>query len=197
MIFAGAALAQVSQRVADETLDLLLAHGVNHLDVASSYGEAEVRIRPWLEREPGRSGHQGRRADRSPARRAPAPVPGPDGRRPRRPLATARPGRSDRVGHAESAALEGALSRDQGLIRWTGVTGHAARSPRRTAAASIGSTSTRCCSVQLRHHENPYYVGNFDADETCRERERGADDQVDRAATVGARPHTGQPGTSR
>jgi aryl-alcohol dehydrogenase-like predicted oxidoreductase len=54
VIFGGAALAQVTQRVADETLDLLLAHGVNHLDVASSYGEAEVRIRPWLQREPGR-----------------------------------------------------------------------------------------------------------------------------------------------
>ena len=27
---------------------------MNHLDVASSYGEAEVRIRPWLQREPGR-----------------------------------------------------------------------------------------------------------------------------------------------
>ena len=55
VIFGGAALAQVSQRVADETLDVLLAAGVNHLDVASSYGAAEVRIRPWLRREPGLS----------------------------------------------------------------------------------------------------------------------------------------------
>ena len=54
VIFGGAALGQVSQRVADETLDVLLAHGVNHLDVASEYGEAEVRIRPWLQREPDR-----------------------------------------------------------------------------------------------------------------------------------------------
>ena len=54
VIFGGASLAEVSQRVADETLDVLLAHGVNHLDVASAYGEAEVRIRPWLQREPGR-----------------------------------------------------------------------------------------------------------------------------------------------
>src|SRR5205807_3754451 len=54
VIFGGAALARVSQGVADETLDVLLAHGVNHLDVASGYGEAEVRIRPWLQREPGR-----------------------------------------------------------------------------------------------------------------------------------------------
>src|ERR1700746_533813 len=54
VIFGGAALAQVSQQVADETLDVLLSHGVNHLDVAAAYGEAEVRIRPWLQREPGR-----------------------------------------------------------------------------------------------------------------------------------------------
>ena len=54
MIFGGASLAAVSQRVADETFDVLLSYGVNHLDVASSYGEAEVRIRPWLRREPGR-----------------------------------------------------------------------------------------------------------------------------------------------
>src|SRR4029079_3940828 len=54
VIFGGAALGQVSQRAADETLDLLLSHGVNHLDVASSYGEAEERIRPWLQRDPGR-----------------------------------------------------------------------------------------------------------------------------------------------
>ena len=54
VIFGGAALARASQRAADETLDVLLAHGVNHLDVASSYGDAELRIRPWLKREPGR-----------------------------------------------------------------------------------------------------------------------------------------------
>ena len=35
-------------------MDVLLSYGVNHLDVALSYGEAEVRIRPLLRREPGR-----------------------------------------------------------------------------------------------------------------------------------------------
>ena len=85
VIFGGAALAQVSQRVADETLDVLLAHGVNHLDVASSYGEAEVRIRPWLQREPGRFflATKGDERDRGRGPRGTAPVPGPAGRRPR------------------------------------------------------------------------------------------------------------------
>src|ERR1700743_57136 len=54
VIFGGAALGSVSRRVADEPLALLPSHGVNHLDVASAYGDAEVRIRPWLQREPGR-----------------------------------------------------------------------------------------------------------------------------------------------
>jgi aryl-alcohol dehydrogenase-like predicted oxidoreductase len=53
-IFGAAALSRVSQEVADRTLDVLLRHGVNHIDTAASYGDAELRIRPWLKREPGR-----------------------------------------------------------------------------------------------------------------------------------------------
>ena len=49
-IFGAAALASVSQDEADATLDVLLRHGVNHIDVAASYGDAELRIAPWLAR---------------------------------------------------------------------------------------------------------------------------------------------------
>ncbi|MDX1524355.1 MAG: aldo/keto reductase [Anaerolineae bacterium] len=49
-IFGGAALAQVSQAAADRTLDLLLKFGVNHIDTAADYGEAELRIGPWMAR---------------------------------------------------------------------------------------------------------------------------------------------------
>src|SRR5688572_7111420 len=52
VVFGAAALAEVSQGVADLALDLLLEHGVNHIDVAASYGEAELRVAPWLRREP-------------------------------------------------------------------------------------------------------------------------------------------------
>ena len=48
-IFGAAALAQVSQEEADQTLELLLEYGVNHIDVAASYGEAERRVGPWME----------------------------------------------------------------------------------------------------------------------------------------------------
>src|ERR1700716_2181567 len=53
-LFGAAALGRVSQEVADRTLEVLLQHGVNHIDAAASYGDAELRIRPWLKREPGR-----------------------------------------------------------------------------------------------------------------------------------------------
>ena len=47
-LFGAAALGQVTQEEADRTLEVLLQYGVNHIDVASSYGDAELRIAPWL-----------------------------------------------------------------------------------------------------------------------------------------------------
>jgi aryl-alcohol dehydrogenase-like predicted oxidoreductase len=54
VIFGGAALGNVSQEVADRALDILLEHDINHIDVAASYGDAELRVAPWLKRHPGR-----------------------------------------------------------------------------------------------------------------------------------------------
>ena len=45
-IFGAAALSRVSQADADRTLEVLLDYGVNHIDTAASYGEAELRIGP-------------------------------------------------------------------------------------------------------------------------------------------------------
>jgi aryl-alcohol dehydrogenase-like predicted oxidoreductase len=53
-IFGGAALSNVTQEEADQTLDVLLRYGVNHIDVAAGYGDAELRIAPWLQKHPGR-----------------------------------------------------------------------------------------------------------------------------------------------
>jgi aryl-alcohol dehydrogenase-like predicted oxidoreductase len=49
-IFGAAALSRVTQAEADRTLDLLLEYGVNHIDTAASYGDAELRIGPWMAR---------------------------------------------------------------------------------------------------------------------------------------------------
>jgi len=50
VIFGAAALGRVDQATADRVLDLLLEHGVNHIDTAPSYGESELRIGPWMDR---------------------------------------------------------------------------------------------------------------------------------------------------
>src|SRR5947209_3023413 len=53
VVFGAAALGRVSKADADRTLDVLLEHGVNHIDVAAGYGDAELRVAAWLAREPG------------------------------------------------------------------------------------------------------------------------------------------------
>jgi aryl-alcohol dehydrogenase-like predicted oxidoreductase len=47
-LFGAAAFWDVSQEQADQTLDLLMQYGVNHIDTAASYGEAELRLGPWM-----------------------------------------------------------------------------------------------------------------------------------------------------
>src|SRR6266540_2574767 len=53
IIFGAASLSRVTQDDADRTLDVLLQHDINHIDVAASYGDAELRVAPWLRRMPG------------------------------------------------------------------------------------------------------------------------------------------------
>ena len=53
-IFGAAGLSEVSQEVADKAMEQIIEAGVNHIDVARSYGEAELRIGPWMTRERGR-----------------------------------------------------------------------------------------------------------------------------------------------
>jgi aryl-alcohol dehydrogenase-like predicted oxidoreductase len=48
VIFGAAALGDVTKGDADRALELLLEHGINHIDVAAGYGDAELRIAPWL-----------------------------------------------------------------------------------------------------------------------------------------------------
>ena len=129
VVFGAAALAEVSQGVADRALDLLLEHGVNHIDVAASYGDAELRVAPWLRREPEaffvatKTGERSYRSAREEIRRS-----------------------LDRLGvdrvdliqlHnlvdviewdtalSSGGALEAAVeAREEGLVRFIGVTGH-------------------------------------------------------------------------
>ena len=177
VIFGGAALGNVSQEVADRTCEVLLEHGVNHIDVAATYGEAEIRIRPWLSRNPGyfflatKTGQRTAAGAREELHRS-----------------------LDRMGverfdlwqlHNLADPLEwetalspgGALeaaqqAREAGLIRWIGVTGH---------GSQIAATHRRSLerfdfdSLLLPYNhvtmQLPYYASNFEAlMETAEER---------------------------
>ncbi len=50
VIFGGASLWTASRDEANRTLDLLLEYGINHIDAAPQYGDAEIRIGPWMDR---------------------------------------------------------------------------------------------------------------------------------------------------
>jgi aryl-alcohol dehydrogenase-like predicted oxidoreductase len=49
-IFGGAALIRAARKDADRALEILLEYGVNHIDTAPRYGDAEVLIGPWMAR---------------------------------------------------------------------------------------------------------------------------------------------------
>jgi aryl-alcohol dehydrogenase-like predicted oxidoreductase len=49
-LFGAAALGNVTQDEADATMELIRAHKINHIDTAASYGDAELRLGPWIER---------------------------------------------------------------------------------------------------------------------------------------------------
>lgn len=48
VLFGAAALGGVTQIEADKTMELLLNYDVNHIDTAASYGDAELRLGPWM-----------------------------------------------------------------------------------------------------------------------------------------------------
>lgn len=50
VIIGTAGLGKVDQAEADAAMEFMLAHGVNHIDIAPSYGDAELRVGPWMPR---------------------------------------------------------------------------------------------------------------------------------------------------
>jgi len=176
-IFGAAALGSVTQDEADRILELLLRYGVNHIDVASNYGDAEVRIAPWL----GRYRSQFYLATKGDERTA-------QGAREElhRSLERMRVDYVDLwqihsiadpiewdVALSPGGALEAAIAaKQQGLIRAIGVTGH---------GLQIAATHRRSLerfdfdAVLLPYNyltmQNPYYAENFNAlVQTCQQR---------------------------
>lgn len=129
VVFGGAGLSKVTQDEADQTLKVLLRYGVNHLDVAAGYGDAELRIAPWLRKHPGKFFLATKTGERT-----------YDGAKRQIHLSLERMG-VDRIDliqlHSLADPIEwdtalspnGALdacveAREQGLVRFIGVTGH-------------------------------------------------------------------------
>ena len=46
----GCGLGEISQKKADEAVKMALRYGVNTVDVAPSYGQAELRLAPWVKK---------------------------------------------------------------------------------------------------------------------------------------------------
>ena len=177
VIFGAASLGHVSQKVADETLEVLLRHGVNHIDTAASYGDSELRIAPWLKREPGsfflatkvdQRDEKGAREqlDRSLDRL------GVDHVDLWQLHSLADPIEWDQALSAGGALDAALLAREEGLIKWIGVTGHgtqiAATHRRSLERFDFDAVLLPCNFITM---QNAYYRENFDAlVATCEER---------------------------
>ena len=129
VIFGAAALAQADQSTADRVLDLLLEHEINHIDVAASYGDAELRVGPWMDRHRGdfflatKTGERDHAGARVEIHRSLERL-----RTDRIDLlqlhALFHPDECDQA-FGPGGALEAAIeARDAGLVRFIGVTGH-------------------------------------------------------------------------
>jgi len=176
-IFGAASLSAVTQEEADRTLEVLLRYGVNHIDVAASYGDAELRIAPWLERYRGHF-YLATKTDARTAQEAKEEL--------HRSLERMRVDYVDLwqlhnladpiewdVALSPGGALDAAIeARAQGLIRAIGVTGH---------GLQIAATHRRSLerfdfdTVLLPYNyltmQSPYYAENFNAlVATCQQR---------------------------
>ncbi len=132
IIFGAAALFNVEQGEADRVLEMLLAAGVNHIDVAAKYGHAEERVGPWMREHRGDFFLATKTGDRSYAEARDSI---------RRSLERLRVDQLDLIqlhnltdeeGFEQALSDDGALracveARDEGLVRFIGVTGHGTR----------------------------------------------------------------------
>lgn len=169
IIFGAAALSSVTQDEADRTLEDLLRFGVNHIDTAASYGESELRIGPWMAQHrkdfflATKTGERTYEKARDQIHRS---------------LERLRVDSVDliqlhnlaepdewEVALGPGGALEAAIeARDQGLVRFIGVTGH---------GLGIAATHRRSLerfdfdSVLLPYSyilmDNPQYAADFEA----------------------------------
>ena len=177
VIFGAAAFWRSTPEDDDRTLQLLLEHGVNHIDVAASYGEAETHVGPWMAQhrdrfflatKTGERSYEGARDElsRSLERLQTDSV---DLWQMHNLVEPTEWERAMGRGGALEAAVE---AREKGLVRFIGVTGHGV-----TIAAMHRRSLERFDfdSVLLPYNftmmKNPDYAADFEAlAATCKER---------------------------
>ena len=177
IIFGAAALAEVPQGTADRAFEVLLEHGVNHLDVAAGYGDAELRLAPLLRDSRDRfflatkTGERTAAAARKELHRSLERL-GTDSVDLWQLHNLADPIEWD-VALSPGGVIEAAVqAREEGLVRFLGITGH---------GAQVAATHRRSLerfpfdSVLAPYNwvtmQNDYYAANFDAlQATCAER---------------------------
>jgi aryl-alcohol dehydrogenase-like predicted oxidoreductase len=129
ILFGAAAIGNVSQDEADQTMQLIREHGINHIDTAAGYGDAELRLGPWMETHRGEFFLATKTGERSRAE-AYAEI--------GRSLERLRTDRLDLIqlhnlvdedewqtAFSPGGVLEAVVqARDEGLVRFIGVTGH-------------------------------------------------------------------------
>ncbi len=198
VVFGGAALYAASQAEADATFEVLMSFGINHIDVAAGYGDAELRVRPWLRRAPGqfflatKTAQRARAAAREELERSLERM-GVDHVDLWQLHNLVDPIDWD-VALSPGGALEAALAaRDEGLVRFIGVTGH---------GLQVAATHRRSLerfdfdSVLLPYNfvtmQDDYYARNFEAlAATCAERSIA----VQTIKAIAASPWAGRPHT--
>lgn len=131
-IFGAAALSRMSQERSDQLLPVLDEFGVNHLDVAASYGDAELRLAPWLANRRSdfflatKTGERDGAGARASLERSLQRL-GVDSVDLIQLHNLVEPDEWD-LAHSRGGAVEAlAAARDEGLVRWIGVTGHGTR----------------------------------------------------------------------
>jgi len=133
--FGSAGIGRVDQDVADRAVQTALDYGVNHVDVAPSYGEAELRLKPWMPRiREGiflgcKTKQRSRDAAKAELHRSLERL-GTDRFELYQLHAVCKPHELDEC-TAKGGALEALLeAREEGLVRWLGITGHSHDAPR-------------------------------------------------------------------
>ncbi len=168
-IFGAAALSDVTQGEADRTLELLAPYGINHVDTAASYGDAELRLAPWLAHHRNevflatKTGERRYGAARDEIRRSLERM-GVD-HVDLLQLHNLVDAQEWSLALGQGGALEAAIeARDEGLVRFIGVTGHgvevAARHLQSLERFEFDSVLLPYSFVMM---QNPAYAADFEA----------------------------------